>query len=59
MTVELSMTLVLDVSAGVNVAAGLGRYSRSLTRNLLPHLHQSPTLFYNHINGRSKPSCMG
>jgi glycosyltransferase involved in cell wall biosynthesis len=49
------MTLVLDVSAGVNVRAGLGRYSRTLTHALLPLLPGPPTLFYNHIAGRSQP----
>ncbi|NDJ85644.1 MAG: glycosyltransferase family 4 protein [Chloroflexi bacterium] len=49
------MTLYLDVSAGVNVQAGLGRYSRSLTRALLPYLETPPTLFYNQIRGRSQP----
>lgn len=49
------MTLYIDVSAGVNVAAGLGRYSRSLTRALLPLLDEPPTLFYNRINDRSQP----
>lgn len=48
------MTLVLDVSAGVNVSAGLGRYSRSLTQALLPYLSEPPTLFYNQIAGRSQ-----
>lgn len=49
------MTLYLDVSAGVNVTAGLGRYSRTLTQALLPYLIEPPTLFYNHIEGRTKP----
>lgn len=49
------MTLYLDVSAGVNVVAGLGRYSRSLTRAMLPLLDEPPTLFYNRINDRSQP----
>lgn len=48
------MSLYLDVSAGVNVKAGLGRYSRSLTRALLPKLAAPPTLFYNRIKGRSE-----
>ena len=49
------MTVYLDVSAGVNVSSGLGRYSRSLTRSLLPYLDEPPTLFYNRIKGRSQP----
>lgn len=49
------MTLYLDVSAGVNVPAGLGRYSRSLTYALLPHLEKPPALFYNYIEGRTTP----
>ncbi|NJL93828.1 MAG: glycosyltransferase family 4 protein [Anaerolineae bacterium] len=46
------MRVTLDFSAGVNVPAGLGRYARSLTHALLPHL--SPQLFYNVIPGRSQ-----
>jgi glycosyltransferase involved in cell wall biosynthesis len=49
------MSVVLDVSAGVNVQSGLGRYSRLLTEALIPLLHEPPTLFYNHIDGRSTP----
>jgi glycosyltransferase involved in cell wall biosynthesis len=49
------VTLYLDVSAGVNVPAGLGRYSRSLTRALLPYLDEPPALFYNVIPGRTQP----
>lgn len=49
------MTLVLDVSAGVNVPAGLGRYSRSLAQAMLPYLEEPPTLFYNVIRGRTQP----
>lgn len=49
------MTLYLDVSAGVNVQSGLGRYSRSLAQALLPYLDEPPTLFYNRIKGRSQP----
>ena len=49
------MTVYLDVSAGVNVSSGLGRYSRSLARALLPYLDRPPTLFFNKINGRSQP----
>lgn len=49
------MSIVLDVSAGVNVRAGLGRYSRTLTHALLPYLSTPPTLFYNQIAGRSEP----
>ena len=48
------MTLYFDVSAGVNVKAGLGRYSRSLTRALVPLLNEPPTLFYNRIRGRTE-----
>lgn len=48
------MTVYLDVSAGINVQAGLGRYSRTLTTALLPYLIEPPTLFYNHIGGRSR-----
>lgn len=47
--------IYLDISAGVNVVAGLGRYSRSLTRAMLPLLDEPPTLFYNRIKGRSQP----
>lgn len=49
------MTLYLDVSAGVNVPAGLGRYSRALTDALIPLLKTPPALFYNTIAGRSQP----
>ncbi|MCI0713297.1 MAG: glycosyltransferase family 4 protein, partial [Chloroflexi bacterium] len=49
------MSVVLDISAGVNVQSGLGRYSRSLTEALIPLLFEPPTLFYNHIEGRSEP----
>ncbi len=49
------MTLYLDVSAGVNVSSGLGRYSRSLTHALIPYLEKPPALFYNYIEGRTKP----
>ncbi|KAB2857455.1 MAG: glycosyltransferase family 4 protein, partial [Anaerolineae bacterium] len=49
------MTLYLDVSAGVNVSSGLGRYSRSLTHALIPRLTRPPALFYNYIEGRTKP----
>ncbi len=49
------MTLYLDVSSGVNVKAGLGRYTRTLTRAMLPLLNEPPTLFYNRIKGRSQP----
>lgn len=49
------MSVVLDISAGVNVQSGLGRYSRSLTEALIPLLYEPPTLFYNHIEGRSEP----
>ncbi|GIK66609.1 MAG: hypothetical protein BroJett018_44030 [Chloroflexota bacterium] len=49
------MTLYLDVSAGVNVSSGLGRYSRSLTHALIRHLAKPPALFYNYIEGRTKP----
>lgn len=48
------MTLYLDVSAAVNVPAGLGRYSRSLTLAMLPYLEEAPSLFYNWIEGRSQ-----
>ncbi len=48
-------TLYLDISAGVNVQAGLGRYCRSLTTAMLPYLHEPPTLFYNRIKGRTQP----
>lgn len=51
----VSMTLYLDVSAGVNVQAGLGRYCRSLTNAMLPYLYEPPTLFYNRIQGRTQP----
>lgn len=49
------MTVVLDISAGVNVKSGLGRYSRALTEALIPLLYEPPTLFYNYIAGRSEP----
>lgn len=45
--------LTIDVSAGVNVPAGLGRYARSLTQALLPY--ETPQLFYNTISGRTQP----
>lgn len=48
------MTVYLDVSAGINVPAGLGRYSRTLTQAMLPYLIEEPVLFYNHIAGRSR-----
>lgn len=48
------MTIYLDVSAGVNVKAGLGRYCRTLTTAMLPHLDEPPTLFYNTITERSQ-----
>lgn len=48
------MSIVLDVSAGVNVKSGLGRYSRALTEAMLPLLDEPPTLFYNHIQGRTE-----
>lgn len=48
------MTVYLDVSAAVNVAAGLGRYSRTLTEAMLPYFVEDPVLFYNHIGGRSR-----
>ena len=47
------MTLTIDISAGVNVPAGLGRYARSLVTALLPY--ETPQIFYNHIEGRSQP----
>ncbi len=47
------MTVYLDVSAGVNVSAGLGRYSRSLTQAMLPYFIEPPTLFFNYIKGRT------
>jgi glycosyltransferase involved in cell wall biosynthesis len=45
--------LTIDISAGVNVSAGLGRYARSLVEAMLPY--QTPQLFYNEIAGRSQP----
>ena len=48
------MSLVLDVSAGVNVKSGLGRYSRALTEAMLPLLNEPPLLFYNEIAGRTE-----
>ena len=48
------MSLVLDISAGVNVKSGLGRYSRTLTEALLPLLDEPPILFYNEIKGRTE-----
>ncbi len=49
------MKLVMDVSAGVNVPAGLGRYTRSLLTAMRPQLATPPSVFYNHIEGRSQP----
>ena len=49
------MSVYLDVSAGVNVPTGLGRYSRTLAQALIPYLNEPPTLFYNRIRGRSQP----
>jgi len=46
--------ITIDVSAGVNVSAGLGRYTRSLVNEMLPMMDTTPTLFYNHIKGRSQ-----
>lgn len=45
--------LTLDISAGVNIPAGLGRYTRSLLESLRPHI--APQVFYNEIAGRSQP----
>ncbi len=47
------MALTIDISAGVNIPAGLGRYARSLVKAMLPY--EQPQLFYNHIQGRSQP----
>ena len=47
------MSLTIDISAGVNVPAGLGRYARSLVEAMLPY--ENPALFYNHIPGRTQP----
>jgi glycosyltransferase involved in cell wall biosynthesis len=47
------MTLTIDVSAGVNVSAGLGRYTRSLVNAMLPYT--TPQLFYNVIPERTQP----
>lgn len=46
------MTLTIDVSAGVNVSAGLGRYTRSLVAALTAY--ETPQIFYNDIAGRSQ-----
>jgi glycosyltransferase involved in cell wall biosynthesis len=45
--------LTIDISAGFNVPAGLGRYARSLVEAMLPY--RTPQLFYNYIAGRSQP----
>lgn len=45
--------LTIDISAGVNVQAGLGRYTRSLVDALLPYT--TPQVFYNNIPGRTQP----
>jgi glycosyltransferase involved in cell wall biosynthesis len=47
------MTYTIDISPGVNIAAGLGRYARALTEAMLPYVQ--PQLFYNKIPGRSQP----
>lgn len=46
------MALTIDISAGVNVPAGLGRYARSLVKAMLPY--EQPQLFYNSIPGRTQ-----
>ncbi len=48
------MSLVIDVSPGVNVPAGLGRYTRALLAAMRPALATPPGVFYNHIPGRSQ-----
>lgn len=48
------MKVTLDISAGVNVPAGLGRYARALTEALLDQ-GLEPSLFYNQIQRRSQP----
>lgn len=48
------MSIVLDVSAGVNIKSGLGRYSRTLVEAMLPLLNEPPILFYNEIAGRTQ-----
>jgi glycosyltransferase involved in cell wall biosynthesis len=45
------MTVYLDVSAAVHRRAGLGRYSASLARSLLPLLGDRLALFYNREAG--------
>lgn len=47
------MALTIDISAGVNIPSGLGRYARSLVKAMLPY--EQPQLFYNQIEGRSQP----
>jgi glycosyltransferase involved in cell wall biosynthesis len=47
------MNLTIDISAAVNVPAGLGRYARSLVEAILPY--QQPQIFYNVIPGRTQP----
>lgn len=46
------MALTIDISAGVNIQAGLGRYARSLVKAMLPY--EQPQLFYNRIPGRTQ-----
>jgi glycosyltransferase involved in cell wall biosynthesis len=46
------MTLTIDVSAAVNVSAGLGRYARSLVSALTAY--EQPQIFYNEIAGRTQ-----
>src|SRR6478752_9733008 len=52
----MSFDLLIDISAGVNQRAGIGRYSREITRRLIPMLDPNTTqLWYAEENAPYDP----
>jgi alpha-1,3-rhamnosyl/mannosyltransferase len=53
----MSFNLLIDISAGVNQRAGIGRYSREITRRLIPMLDPNSTeLWYAEENAPFDPT---